>query len=33
VMVQVSVYASLAITLISGFHYIAHAARIINQNS
>ena len=33
VLVPASVYASLAITLISGFHYIAHAARIINQNS
>ena len=32
-LVQLGVYASLAITLISGFHYIAHAARIINQNS
>jgi hypothetical protein len=25
------VYASLAITLVSGFHYIWHAARIIDQ--
>jgi cardiolipin synthase len=28
-MVDVCVYASLAITLVSGFHYIWHAARII----
>jgi cardiolipin synthase (CMP-forming) len=33
VVVQVSIYASLAITLISGFHYAARAARIINQSS
>lgn len=31
VLVDVGVYAALAITLFSGFHYIAHAARIINQ--
>lgn len=29
--VDLGVWASLAITLISGFHYIWHAARIINQ--
>jgi cardiolipin synthase (CMP-forming) len=29
--VTLGVYATLAITLISGFHYIAHAARIINN--
>ena len=28
--VDVGIYASLVITLISGFHYIWHAARIIN---
>ncbi len=31
--VQVSIYASLAITLISGLHYAARAARIVNQSS
>ena len=31
VWVDLGVWASLAITLISGFHYIWHAARIINQ--
>jgi cardiolipin synthase (CMP-forming) len=25
------IYASLAVTLLSGFHYIAHAARTVNQ--
>jgi cardiolipin synthase (CMP-forming) len=30
VLVDVTVYASLAITLISGLHYIAHARRIID---
>ncbi len=30
-LVTVSVYLSLAITLVSGIHYIVHAARIINQ--
>lgn len=30
VLVDVGIWASLAITLVSGFHYIAHAARIIN---
>jgi cardiolipin synthase len=29
--VDVAVYTSLAITLISGLHYVAHAARIINE--
>jgi len=31
VIVDVTIYVSLAITLFSGFHYIAHAAKIINQ--
>jgi cardiolipin synthase len=31
-LVDVSIYASLAITLISGFHYVVHATRIINQS-
>ena len=30
--VQVSIYASCAITLISGFHYIVYATRVINQS-
>jgi cardiolipin synthase len=30
VLVDVGIWTSLAITLVSGFHYIAHAARIIN---
>jgi cardiolipin synthase (CMP-forming) len=30
VFVQAGIWASLGITLLSGFHYIAHAARIIN---
>jgi cardiolipin synthase len=30
VVVNVAVYATLAVTLVSGIHYIAHAARIIN---
>jgi len=30
VFVEVAKWASLGITLVSGFHYIAHAARIIN---
>jgi len=30
-LVRVCVYLSLAATLVSGIHYIAHAARIINQ--
>ena len=30
VVVDLFVYASLTITLISGFHYIWHAARILN---
>jgi cardiolipin synthase len=29
--VSACIYLSLAITLLSGFHYIAHAARIINE--
>jgi len=29
--VDVCIYASLAITLVSGLHYIWHAARIIDQ--
>lgn len=32
-LVDVGIWASLAITLVSGFHYIAHAARIINTPS
>ncbi len=31
VLVDVGIWTSLAITLLSGFHYIAHAARIINE--
>lgn len=31
-LVTVCIYASLAITLISGIHYITHAARIINES-
>jgi cardiolipin synthase len=31
-LVDLSIYASLAITLISGFHYVVHATRIINQS-
>ncbi|MGE5358994.1 MAG: CDP-alcohol phosphatidyltransferase family protein [Bacteroidales bacterium] len=31
VIVTAFVYLSLALTLVSGFHYIFHAARIINQ--
>ena len=30
VLVDIGIWASLGITLVSGFHYIAHAARIIN---
>lgn len=30
--VQVAIYTSLAITLISGFHYVFSATKIINQN-
>ncbi len=30
VLVQVGIWTSLGITLLSGFHYVAHAARIIN---
>jgi len=30
-LVDVAIYASLAVTLASGVHYIVHAARIINQ--
>jgi cardiolipin synthase len=33
ILVDVGIWASLAITLVSGFHYIAHAARIINAPS
>ena len=29
--VDVCIYSSLAIALISGLHYIAHAARVVNQ--
>ena len=31
VLVDVGVYASLVITLVSGFHYVLHARRIINE--
>ena len=31
-LVQVSIYASFAITLISGFHYVVYVARVINQS-
>jgi cardiolipin synthase len=31
VLVDLCIWASLAVTLISGLHYIAHAARIINE--
>jgi cardiolipin synthase len=31
VLVEAAIYATLAITLVSGIHYIAHAARAINQ--
>jgi cardiolipin synthase len=31
-LVEVGIYASLVITLISGFHYVFYAARIINQS-
>ena len=31
VLVDVGIWLSLAITLVSGFHYVAHAARIINS--
>jgi cardiolipin synthase len=33
ILVDVGIWASLVITLVSGFHYIAHAARIINAPS
>lgn len=29
---DICIYASLAITLISGFHYVVHAARIVNAS-
>ncbi len=31
-LVDVAVYASLAVTLASGFHYIVHATRLVNQS-
>jgi hypothetical protein len=31
VVVDVGIWSSLAITLVSGLHYIRHAARIIDQ--
>ncbi len=31
ILVTVGIYTTLAITLVSGIHYIVHAARIINQ--
>jgi cardiolipin synthase len=30
-LVTVGIYVSLVVTLVSGIHYVAHAARIINQ--
>lgn len=33
VLVDIGIWASLGITLVSGFHYIAHAARIINSQA
>ena len=33
VVVQLGIYASLVITLISGFHYVFYATRIINQTN
>lgn len=30
-LVDAAIYASLGITIVSGIHYIAHAARVINQ--
>ena len=32
ILVTVAIYASAAITLISGFHYVCTVTRIINQN-
>ena len=32
VLVDVVVWASLVVTLVSGFHYIAHAARLVNES-
>jgi cardiolipin synthase len=32
-LVQLGIYASLVITLISGFHYVFYATRIINQGN
>ena len=31
VLVEVGIWASLALTLASGFHYIGHAARLLNE--
>jgi hypothetical protein len=31
-LVTVGIYASAAITLISGVHYLAYAAKILNQS-
>ena len=33
VLVDVAIYAALAITLVSGLHYIAHASRVLNDVS
>ena len=30
--VTLGIYASLVITLVSGFHYVLYATKIINQN-
>ena len=32
VFVDVTVYAALGVTLLSGFHYIVHAARLVNES-
>jgi cardiolipin synthase len=33
ILVPIGIWTSLAITLVSGFHYIAHAAKIINASA
>ena len=32
VLVDVTIYAALGLTLLSGFHYIVHAARLVNES-
>ena len=32
VFVDITVYAALGVTLLSGFHYIVHAARLVNES-